>query len=517
MHNNYYFLRQLSSTLTPLLTGTVISECFSQNKDELVIRFETHTEPFFIKASLEPSFSCLSFPRDFNRARKNSVDLFEKLIGQRVTGIRQFTNERSFAILLTDDLMLLFKMHGNRCNIILLERNIPIELFRNNIVADANLDAETLDRTIDWSYEAFLQHRSKLQSLYFTFGKIIWKYLEAKKFDRLSPEEQWLEIQAIKQQLEQPVYFIAQSDASLYLSLIRYGNIVSEFREPVKAINDFFYTYTHQAAFIREKASALSTLRNKLQGSEQYYQKTFDKLSEVESENPYKVWADLIMANMHQIKPGMDKITLPDFYHENKLIDVKLKKDISPQKNAEAYYRKAKNQHIEIQRLQQSLETKEKEMEQLKQQLHAIESIDELKSLRKAISHQGLTDDKEKQPVSLPFHEFEHNGFRIWVGRNAQSNDILTFKYGFKEDLWLHAKDVAGSHVLIKYQSGKNFPKDVIERAAQLAAYNSKRKTETLCPVIVTPKKFVRKRKGDPAGAVVVDREDVILVEPVGL
>jgi len=514
VHNNYYFLRQLSHALTPLLQGTVVSECFSQNKDELIIRFETRTDPFFIKASLDPAFSCLSLPREFNRARKNSVDLFEKLIGHYVTGIRQFTNERSFAILFTEDITLLFKMHGNRCNIILFEKNIPIELFRNNIAGDATLDMDTLDRTIDWSYEAFLQKRSNLQALYFTFGKIIWKYLAAKKFETLSPEQQWQEIQAVKQQLENPTYFIAQAD-SVYLSLVRYGNIVGEFGEPLKAINDFFYTYTHQAAFIREKASAMATLRNKIQGSEQYYQKTFDKLAEVENDQHYKIWADLIMANMYQIKPGMDKIMLPDFYHENNLIEVKLKKDISPQKNAEAYYRKAKNQHIEIQRLQQSLETKEKEIARLKQQLQIIEGADELKSLRKTISHEGLADEKGKQSAPLPFHEFEHSGFRIWVGRNAQSNDILTFKYGFKEDLWLHAKDVAGSHVLIKYQSGKNFPKDVIERAAQLAAYNSKRKTETLCPVVVTPKKFVRKRKGDPAGAVVVEREEVILVEPM--
>jgi predicted ribosome quality control (RQC) complex YloA/Tae2 family protein len=104
--------------------------------------------------------------------------------------------------------------------------------------------------------------------------------------------------------------------------------------------------------------------------------------------------------------------------------------------------------------------------------------------------------------------------YKIWIGKNAQHNDTLTLKYSFKEDLWLHAKDVPGSHVLVKYQSGKKFPKEVIERAAQLAAYNSKRKTDSLCPVAFTPKKHVRKRKGDPAGAVVVEREEVILVEP---
>ena len=117
--------------------------------------------------------------------------------------------------------------------------------------------------------------------------------------------------------------------------------------------------------------------------------------------------------------------------------------------------------------------------------------------------------------MTLPYHQFEFRNFRILVGKNAVANDMLTLKFSHKEDLWLHAKDVSGSHVLIKHQSGKNFPRDVIEYAASLAAYNSKRKTESLCPVIVTPKKFVRKRKGDPPGAVVVEREEVVMVEPL--
>ena len=68
--------------------------------------------------------------------------------------------------------------------------------------------------------------------------------------------------------------------------------------------------------------------------------------------------------------------------------------------------------------------------------------------------------------------------------------------------------------MLIKYQAGKPFPKDVIERAAGLAAWYSKRKNESLCPVAFTAKKYVRKRKGDLAGLVVVEREEVIMVEP---
>jgi predicted ribosome quality control (RQC) complex YloA/Tae2 family protein len=226
------------------------------------------------------------------------------------------------------------------------------------------------------------------------------------------------------------------------------------------------------------------------------------------------VWADLLMANLTQIRPGTDRITLPDFYTENHLIEIKLKKDLSPQKNAEIYYKKSKKQQSEIDRLQQTLASKEKDIVDTKDHLAKLASITELKNLRSFVHAIGLSTIKKDSVEILPFHTFEYNGFKILVGKNAQSNDTLILTFGYKEDLWLHAKDVAGSHVLIKYQSGKKFPKDVIERAAQLAAYHSKRKTDSLCPVIVTPRKFVRKRKGDPAGSVIVAREEVILVEP---
>ena len=220
------------------------------------------------------------------------------------------------------------------------------------------------------------------------------------------------------------------------------------------------------------------------------------------------------MANLHRIKTGEEKVLVENFYDNNQPVEIKLKRELSPQKNAEVFYRKGKNQQIEIQKLKEAIGRKEKELEKIKSFSAEIESSSDLKALRVTSNNPKKIVKKKDAQEILPFHEFEFMGYKIWVGRNAESNDKLTLKHSHKEDLWLHAKDVAGSHVIIKHQSGKNFPKDVIERAAELAAYNSKRKTDSLCPVIVTPKKFVRKRKGDPAGAVVVEREDVILVEP---
>ncbi len=514
MHNNFYFLRKLSVALEKKIRNGVISECFSQNKDELIIRLETAQKPFFIKASLSPVFPCLSFPDEFHRARKNSVDLFDNLIGQRVNGIKQIDNERSFAVLLTNSFSLLFKMHGNRANIILFKENDVVALFKNNITSDTALKFADLDREIDWSFENFRQHRTKLQFIYFTFGKIIWKHFAETQFYEQEDEVQWQRIQQLRQQLENPTYYLTEIDDKLTLSLLAVGKIKKEFQDPLNSVNEFFISFTQQDAFTLEKSSALSALKSALKASENYYEKTFKKLETLETENNYKTWADLIMANLYAIKPETERISLPDFYKDNHQIEIKLKKNLSPQKNAEIFYIKSKKQQQELNRLQQVLNNKEQEIGSIKNNIGKLTGITDLKTLRALAGSLKLSISSEKERESMPYHMFEYNGYKILVGKNAQSNDKLTLKHGYKEDLWLHAKDVTGSHVLIKYQSGKTFPKDVIERAAQLAAYNSKRKNESLCPVIVTPRKFVRKRKGDPAGAVVVEREEVIMVEP---
>jgi len=515
MHNNFYFLRQLSRELKSRLVGFTVVSCFSQSKDELVLEFNNEKSSFFIKASLQSDFCCLSFPDRFARARKNSVDLFPSVILKKVEGIRQYENERSFSIMLEGNFGLLFKMHGNRANIILLESNKPVGIFRNHLKGDWELNGKGLDRTIDWSKETFLARQDSLQKIYFTFGKEVWEYIHELGFEEADIEARWTILQQIIQQLNQPVYMICDKIDKLTFSLVPTGRVINRFSDPVQAINEFYYAAIQAGSLSKEKASAIRHLQAQFESGKQYIKKNLERLDKLAGRSYYQAWADLIMANMDRIKPGSDRITLENFYNHNLPEEIKLNKNLSPQKNAEAFYRKGKNQVIEIQKLKESIESKQKDIGSIPKKIESLEGESGLLELRKQINATGITKNAQKQnSTTLPYHEFEYKGFKIWIGKNAVSNDTLTLKYSFKEDLWLHAKDVAGSHVLLKYQSGKTFPKDVIEHAAQLAAYHSKRKNESLCPVAATPKKFVRKRKGDPAGAVVVEREEVILVTP---
>ncbi len=507
-------MRQLSVRLSEIILDYTVVSCFSQSKDELVIELNNSKKSFFIKANLSQGLCCLSFPESFHRARKNSVDLFKEVILKKIIGVRQFKNERSFALQLEGDSALLFKMHGNFANVLFFKDGKVAAIFRNHLSPDFETRLEEIDRQIDFSKENFIKCRSQFSATYFTFGKIIFEYLENKNFNQQEIDDQWKLFEQTLKLLAKPNFYLAERKGQLVFTLLPVGEIIKEFDDPVLAVTEFAERSVREQVFYAEKKSALHMLQTKIKGSENYKAKAQQKLEELVNNQHYQLWADLLMANMHLVKTGQEKIELSNFY-DGSPVSIKLKPELSAQKNAEVFYRKAKNQQIETNKLKASGLQKEKEMVALSALTESISLIADLKTLRKKIEEAGLVKIPQAEMEILPFHQFKFKGYKIWVGKNAEANDKLTLKHSYKEDLWLHAKDVAGSHVLIKHQAGRIFPKEVIEHAAGLAAHYSKRKNETLCPVAFTPKKFVRKRKGDPAGMVVVEREEVILAEPI--
>jgi predicted ribosome quality control (RQC) complex YloA/Tae2 family protein len=212
------------------------------------------------------------------------------------------------------------------------------------------------------------------------------------------------------------------------------------------------------------------------------------------------------MANLHAITPLSKQVELFNFY-TNKNIVIKLKPDLSAAQNAAYYYRKAKNKSIELEQMEQKLLSMRNKLIHQTTLLEHVMLVNNAKQLKQY-------QVKTKQQEVFPFKRFTYKDFEIWVGKNATNNDLLTQKYSHKNDMWLHAKDVSGSHTVIKHKAGKPFTKELIMYAAQVAAYYSKHKGNALAPVTYTLKKFVRKPKGAEPGQVIIDKEEVIMVEP---
>lgn len=541
MHQNYHFLRHLTEALRPMAVGLKFMECFSQEKDELVIILahargkNNYYRPFFLRATLRPDFACLNFPEDFNRARQNSADLFENLYDLQVLDVRQFNNERAFGLVLENNYTVVFKLFGNRSNAVVFQGDEVIDLFHNRLVSDNNLRLSELDRELDQTWEAYQKANYDHRKLFPTFGKEVNAYLAeqfsnrhletpasaqsntpsvgSKPTDGYSTEQRWEIIQETLNILSLPTFNISLWNHQPTLTLVPLGEVLREHTNAIAALNDYYTTYNRVGVIAKEKGDALKILQKRILRTEHYLEEAFQKLVGIDGEIKNEEIGHILMANLHQIPERAERVTLFDFYR-NQDIDIKLKSDLTPQRNAETYYRKSKNERIEIEKLQENIALREGELEELKNHVSTIEAFESLKLLRKYLKANALQSDTPVLTPTQLFKHTEYEGYVILIGKNAKNNDLLTKKYTYKDDLWLHARDVSGSHVVVKYKAGKKFPNSVIERAAQLAAWYSKRRNETLCPVIVIPKKFVRKPKGLPEGEVILDKEEVVMVEP---
>ncbi len=507
MHQNYYFLEPLSQVLHQKMQGMELATCFTQNKDEIIFGFCNPQEDCYIRATLQPDFACFHLLQEFQRAKKNTLELFESAIGKKVLAVIVLKNDRSLAFELENHLTLLFKMYGNRANILLFEQDIVIDIFHKKLQNDWDLKLSQIPKQILQTWENF--EKDGIKKTYPTFDKLMISQIDL----QAPPEIQWQQIQEVLRQIQQKKYYVGTYKQTPALCLMNILENATIFDCPVEALNAYYYSFAKITHFEKEKQAATRQIEKILQKTQNYIDKTLEKIAELDDSKNLEKIGHILMANLHQIPEKAEKVVLFNFY-TNKEMPIKLKSDLSPQKNAEWYYKKAKNQKIELQKLEENLQARSLYADVLKNRLQNLEQISTLKELRSYLKENKLDFQEEKAANLMPFKNFQIEGFTILVGKNAQNNDLLTQKYAYKEDLWLHAKDVSGSHVIVKYQSGKVFPKSVVEKAAQIAAYFSKRRNETLCPVIVTPKKYIRKTKDLDFGQVIVEKETIVMVEP---
>ena len=507
MHQNHYFLKKLSLHLDKKISGFRVSESFTQNKNEHILLLTNGEIVFTIKTHLGSSFCCLSFPEKFARKKTNSVNLFPRINSLKIIQIGVFNNERALFITFQNDLSLVFQMFGNRSNVFLYKGNECIEAFRKKH-SEINRSMESFHRKLPLSTEA----ESGILAMYPTIAGLPLKILKLRGFDLLDSKKQ---IDALKEMSEElnssQTYYLIRFLGKLKLSLIPEGEIQEKFDDPEKAITFFFNFLIRETHLKKEKSQKSNELKKQIAKTANYIHKSENKIRSLTQELNHQQTGDLIMANLGNIKLHNTSVTVENFYTGKEIV-IKLNPELSPQRNAEKYYRKAKKQSIELDNLSKNIEAKNKLYLELITRLEAVEKVEDIKSLRNIVGYKKKV--KKGHDESTPFYQKEFKNYKILIGKGARQNDSLLKLFSWKEDIWLHIKDGPGSHVLIKHQAGANIPMRVIEYAAQLAAYYSKRKHDSLTPVIYTPRKFVRKRKGDPAGMVVVEKEKVLLVEP---
>lgn len=244
------------------------------------------------------------------------------------------------------------------------------------------------------------------------------------------------------------------------------------------------------------------------------------KLEDCKNMNTYKLYGELITSNLYQINNNInvDTITVPNYYNNNIEIKIPLDKRFSSSINAKNFFKK-------YNKLKNALEIATKQKEETKDEInyigsiiysletaHSIEEVDEIYvEIKENILKQSIKVSKKVEKLSEPIQLTVDNHL-VYIGKNNKQNDYVTFKLAKKEDLWFHAKDIQGSHVILKQSN--NISDDLISKCASLAAFYSKAKKSSKVEVQYTTVKNIKKPKNSKPGFVVLNQYNSIFVEP---
>lgn len=287
-------------------------------------------------------------------------------------------------------------------------------------------------------------------------------------------------------------------------------------------LDDFYYEKDKLDRMRVKSQNLTKTLQNiklrltrkiKLQQSE---------LLECENKEILKIYGDLLTANLYKVEKGSFNILLENFYSPDlSVVEIKLDPKLNGIQNAQKYYKKYKKAKTAQIILEEQIKKAYTELDYIDTVLYEISSAKtelDLTHISQELVVQGYIKDKKhtkKIPKSLPPLKFESNdGFTILVGRNNLQNDKLTLKQANKTDIWLHVKDMPGSHAII-FLENKKITDTALITAAKLAAIHSKACNSSNVPVDYTCVKYVKKPLGAKPGMVTYSNYKTIYVNPM--
>lgn len=574
---NYYELIYLNKELNVKLRSETLHRIISPQKNIVELYIGEHCIRFH---AVPPT--PYMYVRSWNSVKKkNVINFFPELYGQKVQEILSLTQERYLGIRFSGGATIWFEVFGSRANLYLEVEGQLCDSFKT-----CHPNLKGAEKRWKWA----MQENTLSSSDTKLFSAVAVAIKKSTLNDALIKSDNAVRIDSDPKVLKKKLCTLHPSIERTHLeSLIDlYLSQASELKEIHLFIEECHHQLTEHAEFrllddgsrtlfpeaylpksTRETFSSISDLlfrhTSSIQRERRYKQlmaaslKELDKATKrtqvnvnqlekaVQNQEKAIIWEEyghILMTMAHRAKPESEMLTVQNYFRNNEEAKIKLDIERSFVDNAHRYYKKASNAKRSMEAVKQQLPLLKQRLEALlvgKESLRIINDIKDLNNWRKDMFEKGLLNNEpghgltsnhsigtkarvarsnthskkqnSTQTMSKPYHECTVSGFSIWIGKNARSNDKM-LSLAHKDDIWLHAKSVSGSHVIIRAQQ-KMPDKSVIEIAASFAAHQSKAKGSEWVPVIFTPKKYVRKAKNSAPGAVIVQKEHVVMVQPI--
>ena len=562
------FLYNLLTDITPLLLDSKIDKINQPEKDEIILTFRKDRKNYKLLISSSTNFPRIHFTEI---AKENPIKapmflmvLRKYITGGRIVNVSQEDSDRivTLNIEASDEMgfnssySLIIEIMGRHSNITLVrDRDNKVIDSIKRITPDINTyrvllpgvtyvapPASTKLNSFDFNFEIFSDYiknenitfDENFYSKVFTgFSKPISKdlYLKAQN-ENISFENTKdlydFSIKCFELIKSNNKFVIYKNNYGIYkdfysqeLSSLEKDAIPMYYSSPSVMLDNFFSMKDTQERLLNKSSNLQKLIHNNIDRCKKKENILNKTLNDCLKKEEYKIKGDLLTSFIYTLKTGDKSASINNFYSEDQeLIDIKLDENKTPSENVQSYYKKYSKMKKSEEMANAQLEINKGELEYLTSVLTNIinaESYGEIEDIKRELIETGYirfrntSKKKVKVKEGKPMHFISSTGLDIYVGKNNIQNDYLSLKFAHKNDMWLHTKNIPGSHVIIK---SENLDDTTLEEAAIIAAYYSKNKDNSKVPVDYTPVRNLKKPNGAKPGMVIYYTNKTITVDP---
>ena len=516
-----------------------LDKIYEPNKNEILLGFYKDSLNYLLNISIDPKnyrIHLSTHPKKNPKVAPNFCMVLRKhLLGLHIKNVITNNLERVITIEFEglddiDDIIskkLVIELMGKHCNVVLLdEENYIIDSLKHinsdnstrKIIPHVKYEYIKSDKKnfLETSLEEFKEsisfdeNTSKQISL--TYNGISKNFAKYTKDNSKNLDEVYFKIKEI----------IDMTD-SLKLKFVNFNNdyVLDISNEPLTnfslnfSLDDFYYKKETNDLFLNLKNELLRNVNGTYKKYEKRLSNMNLKLKECENMDKYRIYGELITANLYKIpNKNVKSIELENYYNNNNLITIPLDDKYTPSINSKRFfkkYSKLKNASIIVGKQKEETLDILRYLDSVIYEIEAGTSLDNLLEIKEEILEHEIFKLKNKKEntkskkknitknTKFNFNplKFDIDGFTLLIGRNNKENDYLSLKYAKPNDIWFHTKDIHGSHGILVIKSISSEPtEEILQKCAKIVAKHSKAKLSSNVPVDYCKAKFVKKPSG---------------------
>lgn len=522
MIRHHYTLEHIARALSGLASSHV-EEVYTQEKFAIVMRLVGSNAEHVLSISVDPTAGCITLLDAANRARKNTLDVFPALRGQKLAAATKHPDDRIITLWFSTHQLHVQLFSGARGNIVVVEHGIVTDVLRERSLVGSPFVVVPFSPT---AFEVFPRDAT-IEKALSQCELLLGPHYAKEVCTRLQIEPSTpldaLEEEVVKAAWTEGVRLRDEALATTTAYLLTRGNDVLFSLVPLhgytteRTSENIFSMLRSVIGRRRSNRRALEQRKNAVDDIERLLHRAQRSIRGMTSDAAtadrstlYRHKGSLLLSLPLSKDIGSESVTVEDY--EGAVVTIALDPKKTIIENAHAYFEKARTSDEAARVRALRLPRLQKQCEQLEQQLERLRttSLEEIEKMAPEPKQKNTNDDAVKKYRVFVLDE----DYTVFVGKSAANNDELTMRFAKQNDLWFHARGVSGSHAILRGPEPEHPPKKILEQAAAIAAYYSNARNASYTPVVYTLRKYVRKPKGANVGAVTLERERVIMVTP---